>query len=151
MNGNLSNLFAWDRGPGVTFRSIERMLDELFGEWPTLSGLRTGMGSFPAVNVGTTPDAVHVYVLAPGLDPTKLDVSIQAGALSIGGSRMRDESDDDKRRTYRNERFNGEFRRVIALPQDVQADRVDATYKNGVLHIVVPRQESAKPRLIEVK
>jgi HSP20 family protein len=146
MNGSL---FARERGPGVPL-SLERMLDELFGEWPTMSGLRTGTGTYPAVNVGVTADAVHVFVLAPGIDATKLDVNIQSGALSISGSRAQ-ASEDGERRYYRHERFNGDFGRVIALPQDVDPDRVDATYRNGVLHVTVPRRESAKPRKIEIK
>ena len=120
---------------------------------PPCPGLRAGSGSFPAVNVGVTSEAVHVFVLAPGLDASKLDVNIQAGALSISGSRTGSGGDDsdDERRIYRQERFTGEFRRVIALPQDVQPERVDATYRNGVLHVTVPRQESARARQIEVK
>ena len=52
---------------------------------------------------------------------------------------------------YRQERFNGEFRRVIALPDDVDPDRVEARYRDGILHITVQRREVAKPRQIEVK
>jgi HSP20 family protein len=145
------NLFTPDRTLFGGLRGLDRVFDELFGEWPGSSALRSSApGSYPAVNVGVTSDAVHVYVLAPGLDPSKLDVNIQAGALSISGARARNAA-NDKKRHYRQERFDGEFRRVIALPQDVNADGVDASYRNGVLHVKVPRREAAKARQIQVK
>jgi HSP20 family protein len=145
------NLFTPDRTLFSGLRGFDRLFDEFFGEWPGAGALRSsGPGSFPAVNVGVTSEAVHVYVLAPGLDATKLDVNIQSGALSIAGSRAHDESNDNKR-YYRQERFSGEFRRVIALPQDVKPDGVEATYRNGLLHIKVSRSEAAKPRQIQVK
>lgn len=53
--------------------------------------------------------------------------------------------------SYRAERFNGSFRRVLTLPEDVDADKVDANYREGVLHIMVQRREQVSPRKIEVK
>jgi len=147
MNGNL---FAGDRTTFGDLQLLERAIDDLFGGWPASVALRSsGPGSFPAVNVGATPEAVHVYVLVPGVEPAKLDVNIQAGALSISGTRPADNGAN--RRYYRQERFRGDFRRVIALPPDVDPDRVEANYTNGVLHITVHRRESARPRQIEIK
>ena len=149
MNGNL---FA-GREP-VAFaglRGLERALDELFGDWPTSALRSAGPGTYPAVNVGVTPDALHVFVLAPGLDASKLDVNVQDGALTIAGARAGDDVDNDETRHYRRERFRGEFRRVIALPKDVNAEEVEASYRDGVLKVTVPRRESARARQIQVK
>ena len=55
-----------------------------------------------------------------------------------------------ERNVYANERFAGKFRRVIALPEDAEPTRVEATYRNGVLKVVVPKRESSKPRQIQV-
>jgi HSP20 family protein len=99
--------------------------------------------------VGATPERVDVYLFAAGLDPKSLDLSIQQNLLAVSGTRRVpvDEAAD----YYRRERYDGEFRRVITLPDDVDPERVDAKYRDGVLQITVQRREAARPRQIEVK
>ncbi len=116
--------------------------------WP--AGIRAvRRGTFPPVNVGTTPDQVEVYLFAPGLDPKGLDLAIQQNLLTISGRRSI--GADANAEYYRRERFEGDFRRVISLPDDVDPDRVEAGYREGVLRISVKRREAARPRQIEVK
>jgi len=127
---------------------IQRQMESVFGG-PLTTGIRSmGAAAFPPINVGTTPDEVDVYLFAPGVDPTSLDISIQNNVLTVSGERriIREEGAS----YYRKERFDGEFRRVLTLPEDVDPDRVDATYKDGVLHIRIERKESSKPRQIKV-
>ena len=135
------------------FDTLQRQLEQLMGlrGWP--SSIRAAArGAFPAVNVGTTQDAVEVYGFAPGIDPAKLDVSVEKGLLTIRGERSGDlPKENDQVTVYSRERFTGEFKRVVSLPADVDSSRVDATYRNGVLRIVIPKHEAAKPRRIEVK
>jgi len=132
--------------------ALQRQLDPLFGTraWP--SSIRAATrGAFPALNVGTTGDAVEIYAFAPGIDPAKLEVSIDKGLLTITGERASDLPEaSDKVNIYADERFDGSFRRVISLPEDVDAARVEATYRDGVLRIAVPKLEKSKPRRIEV-
>jgi HSP20 family protein len=59
--------------------------------------------------------------------------------------------DDGQRSVYADERFDGSFRRVVSLPEDADTGRVEASYRNGVLKIVIPKREASKPRRIEVK
>jgi HSP20 family protein len=99
--------------------------------------------------VGSTPEQVDVFMFAAGLDPKTLDISIQKNLLSVAGERKAPvEKDVDY---YRKERFDGAFRRVITLPDDVDPEQVDAHYRDGVLQIHVKRRETARPRQIEVK
>ena len=132
--------------------AVQRQMDQLFGArgWP--SSIRAATrGAFPALNVGTTGDAVEIYAFAPGIDPAKLEVSVDKGLLTITGERAADVPEaSDKVNIYANERFDGAFRRVISLPEDVDASRVDAKYRDGILRIVVPKLEKSKPRRIEV-
>ena len=131
------------------FRRLEGEMDQLFGRGSLPAGIRaTRRGTFPPVNVGATPERVDVYLFAAGLDPKSLDISIQQNLLAVSGDRKVpvDEADD----YYRQERFDGEFRRVITLPDDVYPDRVDAKYRDGVLQITVQRREGARPRQITV-
>jgi len=131
------------------FRRLESEMEQLFGRtsWP--AGIRAvRRGSFPPINVGATPDRVDVYLFAAGLDPKGLDISIQQNLLAISGSRKVpvNEAAD----YYRQERYDGDFRRVVTLPEDVDPDRVDARYRDGVLQITVQRRESTRPRQIQV-
>lgn len=129
---------------------LQQEVDELFGSWTSPLGIRSlPRGSFPAVNVGQTPERVEVYLFAPGIDPKSLDISIQQNLLTVSGKReLRAEEEADY---YRQERFSGEFRRVISLPEDVDPERVQAKYVDGIVQIGVQRRESARPRQIEIQ
>ena len=135
------------------FDTLQRHLDQLMGlrGWP--SSIRAAeRGAFPAINVGLTEGAVEIYAFAPGIDLARLEVSVDKGLLTISGERKGDlPEENDKVSLYANERFGGGFRRVVSLPADVDSARVDATYRDGVLRIVIPKHEAAKPRRVEVK
>src|SRR3954464_12569447 len=105
------------------FQRLEQELDEFFGVGtPWAGGIRSlPPGTFPAVNVASSNDAVNVYVFAPGIDARSLEISLQQNVLTIGG--RREASQDPAATHYRNERFDGPFRRVIALPEDVDPDK----------------------------
>jgi HSP20 family protein len=133
------------------FRRLEEELDEVFGRGtPWTGGIRSQPpGTFPAINVGTTDKEVTVYLFAPGIDANNIDISIQQNLLTVTGERQvpREESAT----YYRQERFGGEFHRVVSLPDDVDPERVEASYRDGVVQITVRRRESAKPRQIEIR
>jgi HSP20 family protein len=144
-------MWGYDTPLFSQIRRLEQELDDLFGS-TSLTGTRDirslPAGTFPAVNVGATADEVAVYLFAPGLDPKKLDISIQQNLLSISGARELPAEKDGS--YYRRERFSGSFRRAISLPDDVDADKVNARYTDGILKITVGRRAAAKPRQIEV-
>jgi HSP20 family protein len=133
------------------FRRLEEELDEIFGGATTWTGGIRSLppGTFPAVNVGGTEDNVTVYLFAPGIDAKKLEISIQQNVLTVSGGR--EVPRDDAATYYRQERFAGEFRRVLSLPDDVDPDRVEASYRDGIVQINVRRRESAKPRQIAIR
>lgn len=132
------------------FERMRREMDQLFGDWGGPAGIRSMVaGSYPAINVGASPERVDVYVFAAGIDPKSLDISLQQNLLTLAGERRTEAPEDVQ--FYRQERFNGSFRRVIALPEDVDPDKVNAGYRDGVLHITVQRREAVRPRQIEVK
>jgi HSP20 family protein len=138
-----------DTSPFDEFRRLEREMDQLFGGGALPAGIRAvRRGTFPPINVGATPERVDVYLFAAGLDPKNLDISIQQNLLAVSGERKVpvDEAAD----YYRQERYDGEFRRVITLPDDVDPDRVEARYRDGVLQITVQRREAVQARQITV-
>lgn len=144
------DLLSWEGGLWNEFQRMQREMDSLFNLGR--SNIRAvAWGSFPAVNVGSTADTVQVYAFAPGLDMSTLDLSIQRNLLTIAGERKVAEQESGPKAGYHlRERFNGTFRRVISLPDDVDPDKVNATYRNGVLYISIAKHEAAKPRQIQV-
>ena len=144
-----SLLGSFDTSLFDEFRRLESEMDQLFGRGSLPAGIRAmRRGTFPPINVGATPERVDVYLFAAGLDPKSLDISIQQNLLAVSGERK--VPVDAAADYYRQERFDGEFRRVVTLPEDVDPDRVDAKYRDGVLQITVQRREAARPRQISV-
>jgi len=141
--------FSGNGGLFQEFRSLEREMDELLGRWAWPLGIRSAApGTFPPMNIGVTPDKIEVFFFAPGLEPKSIDVSVQQNVLTIAGERQAPAQDDLT--WYRKERFEGSFHRVISLPEDVEPDRIQARYRDGVLYVAAERSESAKPRQIQI-
>jgi len=130
------------------FTTVSRLENVLFGEFRRLQREAGAVGSFAAVSVNTTPQKVEVSFSAPGIDPKALDVSIEKNVLSVSGKR--EIQLDAKATRSHQERYSGEFRRVLSLPEDVDSEHVDASYVDGVLRISVQRREAPKPRQIEI-
>ena len=107
--------------------------------------------TFPVINVGSTPDAIEVLALTPGIDPAELQITVDKGLLVIAGERKSDAPSEGKNTAvYAQERFKGSFRRVISLPDDADAAKISATCRDGMLRVTVPRHEASKPRQISV-
>jgi HSP20 family protein len=129
---------------------LQRQVQRVTG--PTTSIRGFGHSGFPAMNVGGTPDSVEIYAFAPGLDPEKIDVTIERGVLTLSGERSSEIPTDDKSAAVHiNERYTGPFRRAVSLSDDVDSNRVSAKYSDGVLHISIKRRESAQPRRIAIQ
>ena len=145
-----SLLSSFDSNLVEQLRRLEGDMEQLMGRGAYPAGIRAvPRGTFPPVNIGSTPERVEVYLFAAGVDPKTIDVSIQQNLLTVSGNRKVAINPDAE--YYRRERYDGDFRRVIALPDDVDPDRVQAKYRDGVLQITVQRREAARPRQIEVR
>jgi HSP20 family protein len=140
----------FSRDPFAELDRLQREIQQAFDLTPSIRGV--GRGGFPALNVGGTPQSVEIYVFAPGLDPAKFEVQIEKGVLTIAGERAPTlRRGDEKLSVHIDERFDGRFRRVVSLPDDIDPNAVNAEYRDGVLHISIKRRESAVPRRIEVR
>jgi len=131
-------------------RRFETELDQLLSRSRYPTGIRAvPRGTYPPLNVGATPEQVDVYLFVAGIDPEKVGVTVQQNLLIVSGRRRVVVNPEAE--YYRRERFDGDFHRVIALPDDADPDRVDARYRDGVLHISVKRRQAAKPRQIQIQ
>ena len=140
------------RSTADLFAELNRMQSLFDQVFPTPGGsIRSHVGAgFPVLNVGTTPSSVEVQALAPGLDPQKLEITVDRGLLVISGERASELPQGEHASVYANERFTGRFRRVVSLPEDADPARVEASHRDGVLRISVAKRESSLPRRIEV-
>ncbi len=103
----------------------------------------------PPIDTSETEDELIITLEVPGMDRKDININLSEGLMTVTGERKREKTDDE---TYRcTERCYGSFSRSICLPFDVETDKVDATFKNGVLKITLPRSEAAKAKHIEIK
>jgi HSP20 family protein len=128
---------------------LQRQMQQALELSPSIRGF--ARGGFPALNVASTPQSAEIYGFAPGLDPSKIEVQLERGVLSISGERKSDlPREPEGASVHMNERFAGRFHRVISLSDDLDPNEVRATYREGVLHVSIKRQESALPRRIDI-
>jgi HSP20 family protein len=104
----------------------------------------------PALDISERKDAYLVTVELPGVELDDLQITMEDGLLTIQGERQF-AHDSSEQQFHRVERRYGAFRRAITLPAQVQAEQIEATFENGVLQIVVPKMEEAKPKRIQVR
>lgn len=137
------------------FARLRRELDDVFGQRAAPASLRirsANPGAFPAINVGHTEDAIEVQAFLPGVDPAKVEVTIDRGVLTLSGERPSDlPQADDKASVRSHERPSGRFTRAVSLPDDVDPERVSASYRDGVLHVSIGRREAAQPKRITIQ
>jgi HSP20 family protein len=104
----------------------------------------------PAVDIKETEKEFLIHADIPGVEPDKIDVHMEDGMLTIKGERE-SESKEERKGYKRVERQRGSFYRRFSLPDTANADKISAQSKNGVLEIVIPKQEKSQPRKIQVK
>ncbi|MBX7165315.1 MAG: Hsp20/alpha crystallin family protein [Pirellulales bacterium] len=131
---------------------MDRLMGDVMGNvanWPQAGAAAlTGTRAFPALNLWETEHELRAEAELPGVEPGDLEVSVVGNELSLRGARTIREPEGSK--VHRRERGAGTFSRVVRLPIDVDANRVEATLKDGVLSIVLPKAEAARPRKIQV-
>ena len=142
--------------PSSLFGQLEllrREFDDAFGVSGLPSSIRSVTpGTLPSINVGRTPASVEVYAFAPGLDASKVEVTLDRGVLRIAGERQSGiPQKDDAVQIYAHERVAGSFTRTVSLPDDVDPAKVTANYSDGVLQISIARRETAQPQRITVQ
>ena len=142
----------WD--PFQDLLSIQDEMNQLFtrafGQQRPSESSGTQRMWAPALDISERKDAYVVAVEVPGMKPEELDITLEDGLLTIQGERRFTQESTDQQ-WHRVERRYGSFRRSITLPSQVQADRIEASFDNGVLEVVVPKAEEARPKKITVR
>ena len=108
-------------------------------------------GWTPALDLYQNNDNVVAVVELPGMRKEDIEISLHDGTLTIGGERKSETGDNGNgENAARTERFTGKFRRAVTLPTRVDANKVNASYKDGILTVTLPKAEEAKPKQIQV-
>ncbi len=110
-----------------------------------------GARQYPLINVQEDKDTIYVEALAPGVDPASLELSVVHNVLTISGEKHRLPEDIKAEAYQRSERTTGRFVRSIEVPVEVEEDKVQADYQDGLLTVSLPKAERAKPRQIKVQ
>ncbi|HZD42173.1 MAG TPA: Hsp20/alpha crystallin family protein [Terriglobales bacterium] len=146
----MTDLTRWER-------EMERMMDEFFDRrmrpwWPERWLGKEPMMEIavPAIDLYEEKDDVVIKAELPGMEKDDIQVNLADHSLTIKGEKKKEEEVKEKN-YYRSERAYGSFIRTVDLPTDIHADKVKASFKNGVLEVRLPKTEEAKKREIKVK
>jgi HSP20 family protein len=138
------------RRRGLVGRPAWDLLDRFFEDFELPSPFSGEMTFTPAFDVSETENELIVKAEVPGMDQKDIDINLSDGLLTIKGEKKHEK--EDKNENYHCvERHYGKFSRTMRVPFEVEADKVDATYKDGVLKVTLPKSETAKPKKIEIK
>ena len=137
--------------PLFSVRQLQDDINRLFSGWSTNDSSSVTADWVPNVDINEYEDKFQLYVDLPGIDRKDVDITLESGVLTITGERFAQaEKAEENIVRRRTERGNGRFYRRFILPESVDADKVKATGRDGVLEVVIPKQAKAVPRRIEV-
>lgn len=142
----------WAAEPWSGLDQLRREMDQVLNRFGGASERTSDWrGVFPPVNLYETADAYTLTAELPGVDLENIHVSLEGSTITIDGERTIDYASRQDTGLHRRERQAGSFRRSFELPASVDAEKVDAVYRNGVLMLRVPKSPEAKPRQISVR
>ncbi len=137
-------------GPNRWFESaFNRMFSDVLGS-PTWEAAAPQPVFNPRVDVREEKDAVVLSAEIPGVEKDNLNVEINDGVITLSGTKQVD-AEADEQGVYRAERSFGEFKRSFVLPDTIDAERIDAQYRHGVLKVTLPKKPEAAPKQIEIR
>ena len=145
--------------PFQEMEALRREVDRIFDTFGPRTGpiFRTAFlpgraaREYPLCNLHEDKEAVYVEALAPGVDPTSLNLAVTRNVLTLSGEKQSLPGEVKSEALHRNERAAGKFLRSIELPVEVDENKVKADYRNGLLVVTLPKAEQAKPKQISVQ
>ncbi len=142
-----AELRDWSPFGGGFPKLFDRFLREMDEDWPAARGRR---GWFPALDVHEDDGQYAITVELPGAKKDDVTVEFSEGMLTIRGEKKSEREEKKEKRRFVERRY-GTFSRSFTLPPDADADHIDASFKDGVLTLTIPKTEEAKPRTVAIK
>jgi HSP20 family protein len=144
---NLTTVTRWD--PFRDLLSLQDRVGRLFGDTLSRFPGETVSPWAPPVDIHEEADRIVLRAEIPGVNKDDIEVKVENGMLTLRGEKKQ-EKQVEAENAYRVERFYGTFSRSFVLPTSVDADNIKATYKDGVLEVIAPKAEEAKPKKIKI-
>ena len=149
IGGTAMSLVKYD--PLFSVQQLQDDINRLFSGWSTNDTSGVTADWVPSVDINEYDDRFQLFVDVPGVDPKDVEITLESGVLTITGERfIQAEKAEENVVRRRAERGTGRFYRRFILPETVDADKVKATDRHGVLEIAIPKQAKAQPRRIEI-
>jgi HSP20 family protein len=137
------------RRPYSQLERVLRDFDRFLEGWPNVTHRSLSSGVFPPINLSEDGNKFIIRTELPGVTADELDLQATGKSVSISGER-KISSENDGVKYHRREREAGQFSRMIGMPSEIDPDKIEANLKNGILTVIVPKTEAAKPRQIKV-
>ncbi|PIS41193.1 MAG: Hsp20/alpha crystallin family protein [Candidatus Kerfeldbacteria bacterium CG08_land_8_20_14_0_20_42_7] len=134
----------------IKWEPMNSMLDDFFNEEDVFMPMRRANRLVPAIDMYEDKDNVYIETALSGIDPEKVNITVEDDILKLEGS-AEHKSEVDEKNYYRKEIRSGHFTRAVALPKKVKADQTKAEYKDGILKVTLPKSEDVKPKPIKVE
>jgi HSP20 family protein len=136
--------------PWSEINTLQKQMNHLFDSFVSPNLNYKELNFVPAAELNETPEAIDLKLELPGMNPDDLEVQVTADAVSIAGER-KSETKTTENGVTRSEFRYGSFHRIIPLPVAVKNDQVDAQYKDGILHLNLPKADAEKNKVVKVK
>jgi HSP20 family protein len=136
--------------PWSEIDTLQKQMNHLFDSFVSPNLNYKELNFVPAAELNETPEAIDLKLELPGMNPDDLEVQVTADAVSIAGER-KSETKTTENGVTRSEFRYGSFHRIIPLPVAVKNDQVDAQYKDGILHLNLPKSDAEKNKVVKVK
>lgn len=133
---------------------FDRWFDDMWDPFGWMDSDRTLLPvtktAMPSIDMSETEKDIQIKADVPGFDPDQIDIEINDNVLILKG-KMEQEKEDKDKKYYRRERVAGTFYRELQLPQGVNAEKADCSFKNGTLTITVPKTEPKESKKLKIK
>ena len=136
--------------PGRSYTPSRNLFDRFFDDWDLPSVFSGEDEWIPAFDISENDKEYVVSAELPGLDIKDVDITISDGILSVKGEKKH-ETEDKGENFHRIERHYGSFNRSFRIPGRVESDKVDASYKDGILKVLLPKAEGTETKKIDIK
>lgn len=145
------NVPTWRwKSPFEEIDNLRRQMDRLLGDITGKTFQSPQAGVYPLINLTEDKNSFYVRAELPGIKPEELDIQATGNGISISGER-KIPLENENAKYHRRERESGKFSRILDLPSEIDASKTEASLVDGILTLVIPKAEQAKPRQIEVK
>lgn len=136
--------------PWSEIDTLQKQMNHLFDSFVSPNLNYKELNFVPAAELNETPEAIDLKLEIPGINPDDLEVQVTADAVSISGER-KNETNTTENGVTRSEFRYGSFHRIIPLPVSIKNEQVSAEYKNGILHLNLPKSDAEKNKVVKVK